>query len=118
MASTENLFGFEQIEVNSGVDATLIFKKINKELEEYLQEKSIDTDSTDAVFNFLETLSNHVQEDFDELIGKNINKKWFIKALMHIFVLLLNTKVNTADKIKRILKIVVETMLKIWQGQM
>ena len=56
MASTENLFGFEQIQVDSGVDATLIFEEINKELEEYLLEKSIDTDLTDGVFDFLEAL--------------------------------------------------------------
>ena len=36
MASTENLFGFKEIEVDSGVDTTLIFEEINKELEEYL----------------------------------------------------------------------------------
>ena len=54
MASTQNLFSFEQIEASSGVDATLIFEEINKEHEEYLQEKSINTDSTDGVFHFLE----------------------------------------------------------------
>ena len=117
MASTENLFGFEQIEVDSGVDATLIFEEINKELEEYLLEKSINTDSIDGVFDFLETLSNRVQEDFDELIGKDTDRKRFIKALRHIFALLINTMVDTVDKIKRILKIAVETTLKIWQGQ-
>ena len=43
MASTENTFSFEQIEVDSGIDATLTFEEINKKLEEYLLEKSIDT---------------------------------------------------------------------------
>ena len=33
MASTEDLFGFEEIEAGSGIDATLIFEEINKELE-------------------------------------------------------------------------------------
>ena len=33
MISTENLFGFEQIEVDDEVDTTLIFEEINKELE-------------------------------------------------------------------------------------
>ena len=46
MESTENLFGFEQIEVDSGVDTTSIFEEINKELEEYLLDKSANTDST------------------------------------------------------------------------
>ena len=74
MASTQNLFSFEQIEAGSGVDATLIFEEIDKELEEYLLENSIDTDSTDGVFHFLEALSNHVQEDFEELIGEDTDK--------------------------------------------
>ena len=117
MTSTENLFGLKQIEVNIGADATLIFEEINKKLEEYLLEKSIDIDSTDGVFDFLETLSNHVQEDFGELIGEDTDKKRFIKALVRVFGLLFNTNVFTADKIKRILKIVVEATLKIWQGQ-
>ena len=39
MASITNLFGVAQIEGYSGVDPTLIFKEINKDLEEYLLEK-------------------------------------------------------------------------------
>ena len=46
MASSTNLFGFEQIAADSGVHPALIFKEINKEVEEYLLEKSISTDST------------------------------------------------------------------------
>ena len=108
MVSTQNLFGFEQIETDSRVDATLIFEEINNELEEYLLEKSIDTDSTDGVFDFLEALNNHIQEDFDELIGEDTtDKKQFIKALMDISALLLNTKVYKTDKIKRIFKIAI-----------
>ena len=109
LASTQNLFGFEQIEADSGVDATPIFEEIIKELEEYLLEKN-------GVFDFLEALSNRIQEDFDELIGEDTDKKLFIKALTCIFALLLNTKVDTMNKIKRILKIVVETTLKTLQG--
>ena len=41
------------------------------------------------------------------------NSKIFLK----IFALLLNTKVNTAEKIKKIIKIALETAIKIWSGQ-
>ena len=78
-------------------------------------EKSINTDSTDGVFDFLEVLSARVQEEFEELLDGDIDKKRFVKALTLIFALLLNTKVNIADKIKRILKIAIETTIKIWQ---
>ena len=66
MTATENLFGFEQIRVNDKADTTLIFEEINKELEEYLLEKSVDADSTDGVFDFLETLSAKVQEEIGQ----------------------------------------------------
>ena len=113
MASPKNLFVFEQIEANNKVDTTLIFEEINKELEEYLLEKNVNTDSTDGVFNSLEGLNDRVQE----LLECDTDKKQFIKALTGIFALLLNAKVNAADKINRILKIAIEATLKIWQGQ-
>ena len=92
-----------------------MFEEIHKEIREYLTEE-IDTDWTGGVFDLLENLTNRLQEDFDELIGEGNGKKRFFKALTRIFALLLNTKVDTADKIKRILKIAVKTALKIWQG--
>lgn len=51
MVSTNNLFGFEQIEAYSDADATFIFEEINKELEEYLLEKSINADSAGGIFD-------------------------------------------------------------------
>ena len=105
MASSNNFFGLEQIEVdNKNFDTTRIFEEIHKEIGEYLTGE-IDNDSTNVVFDFLKTLTNHLQEDFDKLIGEDNDKKRFIKAMAHIFALLLNTKVDTIDKIKRILKI-------------
>ena len=99
MASSKNLFGFKQIEADNRVDATLIFEEINKELEEYLLEKSIVTDSIDGVFDFLEWLNGRKQKDFKELLEGEADKKRFIKALTRIFVPFLNTKVNIVDKI-------------------
>ena len=60
-------------------------------------------------------LSVKVQEEFNELIDGNSDKKQFESSLTRIFALLLNTKVETADKIKKTLKIVVETTLKTRQ---
>ena len=99
MASSKNLFGFKQIEADNRVDATLIFEEINKELEEYLLEKSIVTDSIDGVFDFLEWLNDRKQKDFKELLEGEADKKRFIKALTRIFVPFLNTNVNIVDKI-------------------
>ena len=118
MASSSNLFELEQIEVeNTSVDATRIFDEIHKEIGDYLIGEGNDADSTDSVFDFLENLTNRLQDDFHELIGEDTDKERFVKALTRIFALLLNTKVDTADKIKRILKIAIETTLKNGKNQ-
>ena len=74
MSATENLFDFEQIRVNDNVETTLIFEEIYKELEEYLLEKSNDADSTDGVFDFLDSLSAKIQEKFDKLLEGDSDK--------------------------------------------
>ena len=113
IALSKNVFGFEQIDVSSTTDSTLIFQEIRKEVEEYLLEESDNADSTDRIFNFLSTLSDKIQEEFDELLDGNTNKKRFLRALTRIFALLLNIKVDMLEKIKRVLKIAVETTIKL-----
>ena len=88
MESTKNLFRFKQIDDGTNIDSTLIFEEIRKEVEEYLLGESEDTDSTDGVFYFLSTLSEKIQEEFDELLDGNTDKKRFLRALTRIFVLL------------------------------
>ena len=114
MALSKNLFRFEQIDVGSIADSTLIFQESRKAVEEYLLEESDNADSTDRIFDFLSTLSDKVQE---ELLDGNTDKKRFLRVLKQIFTLLLSTKVDTLEKMKRILKIIVETTIKLWQGQ-
>ena len=114
METSENLFSLEQIKAGIETANTLIFEDITKELEAYLLEESDDADSTEGVFGFLTLLADQVQGELEELLDGNSNKKRFLRALSRIFALLLNTKVNTAEKIKRILKIAIETTIKIW----
>ena len=69
----------------------------------------------DRIFDLLRDLSDSVQEEFEELVAGDSDKKCFRRALSRIFTLLLNLKVDTAEKVKRILKITIETTLKMWQ---
>ena len=92
-------------------------KKSIGNLKNTYWKKSENADSTDRVFDFLEGLSKHIQDQFDKIISKDTDKKQFIKALTCMFALLLNTKVDTTDKIKKILKIAIKTTFKIWQEQ-
>ena len=92
-----------------------LFEEINKELEAFLSKENNDIDTTYGVFDFLSQISDSVQEEFDELLSVDNDKKRFVRALSKIFALLLNTKFDTAEKIKRIIKIAIETTVKIWQ---
>ena len=93
----------------------LLFEEINKELEAFLSRENNDNDARDRVFNFLSQSSDSVQEEFDKLLAADSDKKRFVRVLPRILALLLNTKVDTTEKIKRIIKIATETTLKIWQ---
>ena len=72
---SENLFGFEHTEVRSEIDSTLIFEEIRKEVEEYLLGESDSTELTDRVFDFLTTLYEKIQEEFDKLLDSDRDKK-------------------------------------------
>ena len=82
----------------------------------YLLEQLVEGDSTDGVFDLIDNLTNRLQEDFDEIWRKQ-RQKSFIRSLTRIFALLLNTKVDSVDKIKTIIKISIKTTLKICQGK-
>ena len=114
MEMSENLFSLEQLGASIETDNTSILEEITRELDAYLLEESDDADSTDGVFEFLTSLLDQVQGEFEELLDGNSDKKRFLRALLKIFALLLNTKVVTAEKIKKILKIAIETTIKIW----
>ena len=117
MESSKNLFGFSQTGTVTNVDTILIFEGIRKELEGYLLEQSDDTDSTDSVLDFPAALSDKIWEEFEELLDGDSDKKRFLTALTRISALLLHTKVDTPEKIKKILKIAIETTVKLWSGQ-
>ena len=113
--SMENLFDFEQLHVGIETNKVQILEEINRELEAYLARECNDQDLKDGVFDLLSSISDSVQEEFDKLIRGDSDKKHFLQALSRISALLLNTKIQKAEKIKRILKIAIETTIKIWQ---
>ena len=93
-----------------------ILDNITFQLEEHLLKK-VEGEAEDGLLNIAGSLTNKIQEEYDKLIGEDTDKKRFIKSITRVFALLLNTKVDTVDKIKKILRITIETTLKIWQGQ-
>ena len=87
------------MELDPGIpDTPIIFDNISQGLEEYLLEEQVESDGEDGLFSIVESMTNRLKEDFDELIGDDTDKKRFIKSVMRVFALLLNTKVDTVDK--------------------
>lgn len=78
-----------------------------------MSSKSDNDDLTDGIVEALSAISEQIQEEFDELLGGDTDKKLFLKSLSKIFALLLNTKVTTAEKIEKIIKIALETTVRI-----
>ena len=60
MRVSENLFGFEQIEPFSVENITPIFEEIRREVEEYLLDKSDNTDSTNRILEFTAEVSDKI----------------------------------------------------------
>ena len=96
------LFETELDDENIKIDA-LLFEEIEEELKEYLLKWQVEGDSADGVFDVLENLTNRLKEGFDEIIGEDSDKIHFMETLTHSFGLLLNTKVGTVNKTKKLL---------------
>ena len=55
-------------------DQARLFEAINKELEAFLAKENNDKDSTDGILDFLATISDSVQEQFDEFVSGDSDK--------------------------------------------
>ena len=99
------------------IDAPSLFQEIERELKSYILEEQLEGDSTDGPIQLTENVTNKIQEDFDDIIGDSIEKKNFIKSLTRTFAILLNTKIDSVEKIKKIIKIAINTALKLWSEQ-
>ena len=85
-----------------------LFEEINKKFLNFLAEENYDSDGTNGASDFLSWISESVEK-----LNIDSDKKRFIKALSKIIVLWLNTNIDAVEKIRRIIKIAIETTLKI-----
>ena len=83
------------------INSLSLFQEIERTLGENLSEEKSEGDSTDEAFSFIENLTNKLQTEFDETIEKDGGEKQLIRFLTKIFIILLNTKVDSVDKIKK-----------------
>lgn len=92
-----------------------LFKEIESEVNQQLLNNR--EDLTDGPIAFIENLYNIIQSKFDELLGDNNDKKVFLRSLTQIFTILLSVRADSTDKIKQIVKIAINEVLKTGSGQ-
>ena len=90
-----------------------LFQEIEQELSLMLFNNKNEVDSTDGSLDFIENLVNTIQVEFDEILSENNKKKLFIKSLTKIFTILLSVKADSTEKIKQIVKLAINMVLKI-----
>lgn len=92
-----------------------ILGKITAVMAAFARSKNNDNNAKDRIFDIFGEIGESIQEDFKEVVGISNDKKAFVRALAKIFLLLLNTNVNTIGRIRKIVEIAIEKTLKIWQ---
>ena len=90
---------------------------MKKQLKEFLLRQQFEGDSTEGTFDLLDNLAKDYKKILMKLLEETPKKKSMIRSLMRILTLLLNTKVDSVNKIKRILKIAINMTLRLWSGQ-
>lgn len=90
-----------------------LFQEIEQELSLMLFNNKNEVDSTDGSLDFIENLVNTIQVEFDGILSENNKKKLFIKSLTKIFTILLSVKADSTEKIKQIVKLAINMVLKI-----
>ena len=71
---TQTLFDMELDKKSDILDTSYIFDNVTFELEEYMLEEQIESDSEDGLFSLTEAVTNRLQDDSDEMIGDGTNK--------------------------------------------
>ena len=87
-----------------------------REIEAELYDKILHTaegDETDGSVDFIKDIVENIKLEI-ELLVENDNKKTFLNTLSKINTILLSVKVDTPDKIIKVVKLIVSTVLKKW----
>ena len=95
-----------------------LFEEIEADLCDRLLHSSSpeEDDETDGTIEFIKNIVDKVKGDFEGLI-KDGNQKNILNTLTKVFTILLSVKADNAEKIIKIVKLTVSTVLKLWSEQ-
>ena len=113
----ENLFEMEFTEIkteNSGLP-TYLFEEIETELSNFITDESSPEDETDRAIEIIKNIVDNVRSEIENFVEIEDLKK-FLHVLTKVFTLILNVKVDNTDKIIKIVKLAISSILKNGQN--
>ena len=94
-----------------------LFQEIEADLcDKLLHSSSPKNDQTDGAIDFIQGIVDKVKEEFEGLV-QDEDRKTFLKILNKIFTILLSVKADNTEKIIKIVKFALSTVLEIWSVQ-
>ena len=95
-----------------------LFQEIETELLDVLLEKdgSESDDETDEPIKLIQNIVETVKKDFDGIVEDG-ERKTFLNILTKIFETLLSVKADNIEKIVRLIKLSISTVIKTWSEQ-
>ena len=105
----ENLFETEIKEQQDQLPISL-FQEIEAELCNHILHTA-EGDKTDGAIDFIKDIVENIKLEIDLLVENN-NQKTFLNTLSKIITILLSVKVDSADEIIKVVKLIVSTVLK------
>ena len=111
----ENLFELKFTEDKTEKEKLPIslFKEIEAELCDFVFHGSSPEDGTDGAIDTIRSIVDNIRSEIENLI-ENTDQKIFLGILTKIFTILLSVKVGNSEKIIKIVKLIVSTVLKKW----
>ena len=104
----ENLFETEIKEQQDQLPISL-FQEIEAELCNHILHTA-EGDKTDGAIDFIKDIVENIKLEIDLLVENN--QKTFLSTLSKIITILLSVKVDSADEIIKVVKLIVSTVLK------
>ena len=112
----DDLFEIKIVNAKEQVFISL-FEEIEAELcDAILHSNSPEDDETDGAIEFIKNIVNTIKSKFKDIVIEEKRQK-FLNILTKIFPILLSVKADSAEKVIKIVKLAVSTVLKIWSEQ-
>ena len=94
-----------------------LFQEIEADLyNKLLHSGDPENNQTDGLLEFIQTIVDKIKEEFKGVV-QDEDRKTSLKILSEIFMILLSVKADNTEKIIKIIKFALSTVLKMWSGQ-